>query len=66
MNNHIDRFDNAKVIMMLLVIVAHTLINSYGHPGMESIRFVCLCFTMPLFTFISGYLSKPEINFLSY
>ena len=54
------RFDNIKVLLMLLVITAHTLTNSYGYWGMEIIRFYCLCFTMPLFTFISGYLSKPE------
>lgn len=59
---HVFRFDNLKVLLMLLVITAHTLSNSYGFWGMEVIRFYCLCFTMPLFTFISGYLSKPEMN----
>jgi fucose 4-O-acetylase-like acetyltransferase len=48
---------------MLLVIVAHTLINSYDCVGQEMIRFFCLCYTMPLFTFISGYLSKPQTSF---
>lgn len=54
------KFDNIKVFLMILVIIAHTLINSYGDKGMEYIRFICLCYTMPLFTFISGYLSKKE------
>lgn len=27
------------------------------------IRFFCLCYTMPMFTFISGYLSKPKSPF---
>jgi len=57
---HIYKFDNIKVFLMILVIIAHTLINSYGDKGMEYIRFICLCYTMPLFTFISGYLSKKE------
>lgn len=56
----IYKFDNIKVFLMILVIIAHTLINSYGDKGMEYIRFICLCYTMPLFTFISGYLSKKE------
>lgn len=60
-SRYIPLFDNAKLLCMLLVIIAHTLNNSYGHVGMELIRFYCLCFTMPLFTFISGYLSKPEV-----
>lgn len=57
---HIYKFDNIKVFLMILVIIAHTLINSYGDKGMEYIRFICLCYTMPIFTFISGYLSKKE------
>lgn len=64
MNNtkqhYIPLFDNAKLLCMLLVIMVHTLYNSYGHYSMELIRFYCLTFTMPLFTFISGFLSKPE------
>ena len=31
---------------MLLVVVVHTLANSYGHIGQEMIRFFCLCYTM--------------------
>lgn len=58
---NIPLFDNMKLFLMLFVIIAHTLNNSYGHYSMELIRFYCLCFTMPLFTFISGFLSKPEI-----
>ena len=56
-------FDNVKLLLMILVIIVHTLYNSYGHYGMELIRFYGTCFTMPLFTFISGYLSKPEVAF---
>ena len=44
---HIYRFDNIKVFLMILVIIAHTLINSYGDKGMEYIRFFCLCYTLP-------------------
>lgn len=45
---------------MLLVVIVHTLINSYGNVGQEMIRFFCLCYTMPLFTFISGWFSKES------
>lgn len=65
-DNRIYRFDNVKVWLMLLVIVAHTLIASFGVIGdVEYIRFICLCYTMPLFTFISGYLSKREQSLAS-
>ena len=58
----IYKFDNIKVFLMILVIIAHTLINSYGDKGMEYIRFICLCYTMPLFTFISGlFIEKGAI-----
>lgn len=59
----IYKFDNIKVWLMLLIIVAHTLTNSYGTSiGVEYIRFFCLCYTMPLFTFMSGYVAKSEVN----
>jgi len=48
---------------MLLVVIVHTLNNSYGDVGQEMIRFFCLCYTMPMFAFISGYLSKPDTSF---
>ena len=47
----------------MLVVIVHTLNNSYGDTGQEMIRFFCLCYTMPMFTFISGYLSKPHSSF---
>lgn len=47
-----------KVICMVMVIIAHTLYRSSGDVGMESIRFCCLCFTMPMFFFMSGMVSK--------
>lgn len=59
----IYKFDNIKVLCMILVVIAHTLINSYGNTGMEMIRFLCLCYTMPMFAFVSGYFSKPNLSF---
>ena len=56
------KFDNIKVFLMLLVIIAHSMDNSYGDKGQEQIRFLCLSYAMPLFTFISGYFSKPQIS----
>ena len=61
----IYKFDTLKVLCMMLVVIAHTLNNSYGCKEQEMIRFFCLCYTMPLFTFISGYFSKPDSAFLS-
>ena len=63
MEKRIYNLDNVKVILMLLVIIGHTLLNSYGDDSIEYIRFICRCFTMPLFTFISGYLTKKEQAF---
>lgn len=63
MFERIYKFDNIKIWLMLLVIVAHTLTNSYGSSiNVEYIRFFCLCYTMPLFTFMSGYVTKSEVN----
>ena len=61
MSQRIYLLDNIKVYLMLLVIVAHTLIASYGHNDklIAWIWFFCLSYTMPLFTFISGFLSRP-------
>ena len=65
MTSRVYLFDNIKVYLMLLVIVAHTLIASYGcnDTVVSFIWFVCLSYTMPLFTFISGFFSKSEWNF---
>lgn len=63
MKERIYKFDTLKVICMMMVVLAHTLTNSYGCKEHEMIRFLLLCFTMPLFMFISGYLSKPESSF---
>lgn len=61
MSQRIYLLDNIKVYLMLLVIAAHTLIASYGHNDklIAWIWFFCLSYTMPLFTFISGFLSRP-------
>lgn len=63
MKERIYKFDTLKVICMMMVVLAHTLTNSYGCKEHEMIRFLLLCFTMPLFMFIRGYLSKPESSF---
>lgn len=64
MEKRIYNLDNVKVILMLLVIIGHTLLNSYGDDSIEYIRFICRCFTMPLFTFISGYLTEKRTSVL--
>lgn len=62
-SKRIEKFDFLKVYCMLLVVIVHTLINSYGDVGQELIRFFCLCYTMRMFAFISGWFSKGELNF---
>lgn len=61
------KFDNIKILLMILVVIAHTLINSYykgnANTFTEAVRFFCLLYTMPLFTFISGYLSRPTKDY---
>lgn len=61
--DRIYKFDNVKVWLMLLVIIGHTLIDSYDDwKSIEFLRFFCRCYTMPLFTFISGYLSSDRTS----
>ena len=62
-SKRIEKFVFLKVWCMLLVVIVHTLINSYGDVGQELIRFFCLCYTMPMFAFISGWFSKEEIKY---
>lgn len=59
-SKRIEKFDTLKVWCMVLVVIVHTLINSYGDVGQEIIRFFCLCYTMPMFAFISGWFSKEK------
>ena len=51
MSQRIYLLDNIKVYLMLLVIVAHTLIASYGHNDklIAWIWFFCLSYTMHSF-----------------
>ena len=62
----IYKFDNIKVFLMILVIIAHTLINSYGDKGMEYIRCICLydaSFYFYLWLFVEkGAIVKKELH----
>lgn len=64
MSQRVYKFDIIKVLLMVLVVMAHTLKNSYGSLYHETLRYFLLFYTMPMFTFISGYFSKPNRKIL--
>src|SRR4051812_17242655 len=58
-NSRDHYFDNAKFILILLVVVGHTIEPLIGKsPSLKSIYMFLYFFHMPLFIFISGYFSK--------
>lgn len=59
----IDKLDTLKVVCLLCVIVGHTLNNSFGDAGQARIFFICRIFAMPMFAFISGWMSRPNVDF---
>jgi fucose 4-O-acetylase-like acetyltransferase len=55
--------DNARFILMLLVVVGHALEPLQGKYGfVKSVYFFIYLFHMYAFTLISGYLSRPTVD----
>ena len=58
----IYRFDTAKAILMVLVVVQHSFFSyfqiEHSRDLTEAARFLCLSFTMPLFACLSGWFMK--------
>ena len=61
MKERIYTFDNVKVWLMIMVVLGHTLIASYGSSNIivSYLWFFRGIYTMPLFFFISGFFAKP-------
>lgn len=61
MKERIYTFDNVKVWLMIMVVLGHTLIASYGSSNtiVSYLWFFRGIYTMPLFFFISGFFAKP-------
>lgn len=64
MKERIYLFDNVKVWLMLMVVLGHTVIKSFGSSdiGVSYIWFFRGIYTMPLFFFISGFFTKLGVK----
>src|SRR5690606_23121391 len=52
-------FDNAKFLLIILVVVGHTIEPLFGSShSLRTLYLFLYFFHMPLFAFISGYFSK--------
>jgi len=65
-----NRLDNIKGIMIFCVTFAHAISNLYPG-GAENVitgylYYFINCFHMPVFIFISGYLSKRKSDYRTY
>ena len=64
--NRIYRFDTAKTILIVQVVLCHAITFCDGPlPLKEFARFSILGCAMPLFLFISGWFSKPKLSIRS-
>ena len=58
--SRIARFDTAKTIMMVQVVLLHSITFCPGNNAVkEAARFAILGSAMPLFMFLSGWVTKP-------
>ncbi|UWG95799.1 acyltransferase family protein [Dehalobacter sp. DCM] len=51
-------FDNAKLLLIILVVLGHAIEPLTGDPFLKAVYAFIYSFHMPLFIFISGYFSK--------
>lgn len=65
-NDRIYRFDMAKAILIVMVLVQHAFFSYFNINSSrdltESARFLCLAFTMPTFAFLSGWFMKKRLD----
>jgi fucose 4-O-acetylase-like acetyltransferase len=56
-------FDNAKFLLMILVVFSHLLQSFIGdHKVYHDLYYFIFTFHMPAFVFLSGYFAKPATN----
>lgn len=57
-------FDNAKLILIFLVVLGHSIdYLALGNPLLRAIDYFLCIFHMPAFALLSGYFSKGSIDF---
>lgn len=61
-NKRLPFFDNAKAVLIFLVVLGHLTINYLDLYNMRFLYFFIYTFHMPLFIFISGIFAKKTIN----
>lgn len=65
MSNRINYIDRMKGLAILIVVLAHVYIFTFGMGDGESLVFkFCASFEMPLFMFVSGFVAylSPQIG----
>ncbi|MDD6889869.1 MAG: acyltransferase [Bacteroidales bacterium] len=62
METRISYFDNMKGVAILLVVIGHIMLFSFGFEDSQLVIF--LCFHMPVFFYISGFFAYKEVTSL--
>lgn len=57
----IYKFDNIKVFLMILVIIAHTLINSYGDKGRIYTFYLFMLYDASFYFYLWLFIEKGAI-----
>ncbi len=62
-NKRDNLFDNYKALLIILVVIGHFIQPCYENNDLlYTMKYVIYTFHMPAFIFVSGYLSKKELN----
>ena len=59
MKQRICYLDNMKGVAIILVVIGHIMQFSFGFETSQPVKF--LCFHMPLFFYISGFLAYKKV-----
>ena len=59
----IAKWDNARWILITLVVICHFFENYLGNPVANSLFFYVYTFHMPAFFFIAGLFSKKTVEY---